>query len=67
MALTDIKAKAAKPEVKAYKLTDGAGMFLLVHPNGSKYWRFQYRYDGKQKMLAIGVYPDVTLAEARKR
>lgn len=67
MALTDIKAKAAKPEAKAYKVTDGAGMFLLVHPNGSKYWRFQYRYDGKQKTLALGVYPDVSLAEARKR
>ncbi|WP_252408130.1 Arm DNA-binding domain-containing protein, partial [Escherichia coli] len=38
-------------------MTDGGGMHLLVHPNGSKYWRLQYRYEGKQKMLALGVYP----------
>ncbi|KEN37594.1 hypothetical protein AC78_4457 [Escherichia coli 7-233-03_S4_C1] len=42
-------------------------MHLLVHPNGSKYWRLQYRFDGKQKMLALGVYPDVSLADARTR
>lgn len=43
MALTDAKIRAAKPTDKAYKLTDGAGMFLLVHPNGSRYWRLRYR------------------------
>ncbi|MCZ5473070.1 tyrosine-type recombinase/integrase [Escherichia coli] len=48
-------------------MTDGGGMHLLVHPNGSKYWRLQYRYEGKQKMLALGVYPDVSLADARTR
>ena len=42
-------------------------MHLLVHPNGSKYWRLQYRYEGKQKMLALGVYPEITLADARVR
>lgn len=42
-------------------------MHLLVHPSGSKYWHLQYRYDGKQKMLALGVYPEITLAEARAR
>lgn len=52
---------------KQYKLTDGNGMHLLVHPNGSKYWRLQYRFDGKQKMLALGVYPEITLADARSR
>ena len=67
MALTDIKVRAAKPTDKQYKLTDGNGMHLLVHPNGSKYWRLQYRFGGKQKMLALGVYPDVSLADARAR
>ena len=67
MALTDIKVRTAKPTDKQYKLTDGHGMHLLVHPNGSKYWRLQYRYDGKQKMLALGVYPEITLADARAR
>ncbi|HAX4192565.1 TPA: tyrosine-type recombinase/integrase [Escherichia coli] len=67
MALTDIKVRTAKPTDKQYKLTDGSGMHLLVHPNGSKYWCLQYRFDGKQKMLALGVYPDVSLADARTR
>ncbi|MHC0025670.1 tyrosine-type recombinase/integrase [Enterobacter vonholyi] len=67
MALTDIKFRTAKPMDKQYKLTDGNGMHLLVHPNGSKYWRLQYRFDGKQKMLALGVYPEITLADARSR
>ena len=67
MALTDIKVRTAKPTDKQYKLTDGSGMHLLVHPNGSKYWRLQYRFDGKQKMLALDVYPDVSLADARTR
>jgi len=67
MALTDIKVRTAKPTDKQYKLTDGSGMHLLVHPNGSKYWRLQYRFAGKQKMLALGVYPEVSLADARAR
>ncbi|HGO5518625.1 TPA: tyrosine-type recombinase/integrase [Klebsiella michiganensis] len=67
MALTDIKVRTAKPTDKQYKLTDGSGMHLLVHPNGSNYWRLQYRFGGKQKMLALGVYPEVSLADARAR
>ncbi|MEQ9904143.1 tyrosine-type recombinase/integrase [Pectobacterium aroidearum] len=67
MALTDIKVRTAKPADKQYKITDGNGMHLLIHPNGSKYWRLQYRFGGKQKMLALGVYPDVSLADARAR
>lgn len=54
MALSDVKVRSAKPEAKAYKLTDGDGMVLLVHPNGSKYWRLRYRFGGKEKMLALG-------------
>ncbi|EPM2128568.1 TPA: DUF4102 domain-containing protein, partial [Escherichia coli] len=67
MALTDAKIRAAKPTDKAYKLTDGASMFLLVHPNGSRYWRLRYRILGKEKTLALGVYPEVSLSEARTK
>ncbi|MEK2483546.1 integrase arm-type DNA-binding domain-containing protein [Providencia stuartii] len=67
MPLTDVKVRTAKPGDKPVKLSDGDGMHLLVHPNGSKYWRLQYRFDGKQKMLALGVYPEVSLADARQR
>ncbi|HDR9929789.1 TPA: DUF4102 domain-containing protein, partial [Escherichia coli 3350-73 (13a)] len=51
MALTDVKVRNAKPADKPVKLTDGNGMHLLIHPNGSKYWRLQYRFAGKQKLL----------------
>ncbi|EDJ9063144.1 integrase [Salmonella enterica subsp. arizonae] len=67
MALSDVKVRSAKPEAKAYKLTDGDGLILLVHPNGSKYWRLRYRFGGKEKMLALGKYPEVSLADARAR
>lgn len=67
MTLTDVKVRNAKPTEKPVKLTDGGGMHLLVHPSGSKYWRLQYRFSGKQKMLALGVYPEVSLSEARRR
>lgn len=67
MALTDVKVRNAKPTDKPVKLTDGNGMHLLIHPNGSKYWRLQYRFAGKQKLLALGVYPAVSLADARNR
>ena len=61
MALTDMEVKKAKATDKPVKLTDGGGLFLLVQPNGAKYWRFAYRFVGKQKTLALGVYPDVPL------
>lgn len=67
MTLTDIKVKTAKPKDKPYKLADGGGMYLLINTNGSKYWRMKYRFAGKEKMLSIGVYPDVTLADAREK
>lgn len=66
MALTDTKVRSAKPEEKEYSLVDGDGMFLLVKPNGSRYWRFRFRFGGKQHLMAFGVYPDVSLADARK-
>lgn len=65
MALTDAKIRAAKPDIKPYKIPDTGNMFLLIHPNGSRYWRLRYRHQGKEKTLALGVYPDVSLAEAR--
>lgn len=65
MPLTDQAIKAAKPKDKPYRLTDERGMYLEVHPNGSRYWRLKYRYAGKEKRLAIGVYPEVSLKEAR--
>lgn len=67
MALNDVQIRAAKPTDKQYKLTDGEGMLLLVHPNGSKYWRLNYRFGSKQKTLALGVYPTTTLAMAREK
>src|SRR3569833_141779 len=62
MKLNDIAVRKAKPEAKPYKMADGGGMYLEVMPNGSKYWRLKYRFNGKEKRLALGVYPDVPLA-----
>lgn len=62
-----MQIRRAKPEAKAYTLGDGQGLSLLVEPNGSKSWRFRYRYAGKPKMISLGVYPTITLAEARAR
>lgn len=67
MKLTARQVSTAKPTDKPYKLSDGGGLYLLVNPNGSRYWRMKYRYAGKEKLLSIGVYPDVTLAEARDK
>jgi integrase len=67
MPLTDMQAKKAAPKDKPYRLTDGAGMYLEISPAGGKYWRLKFRVDGKEKRLALGVYPEVTLGEARIR
>lgn len=67
MPLTDTAVRNAKPETKPRKLADEKGLFLLVHSNGSKYWRFKYRFGGREKLLALGVYPDISLADARQR
>lgn len=64
--LSALTVKQAKPKEKPYKLSDGKGLNLEVRPNGSKYWRLSYRYQQKQKTLALGVYPVVSLAEARE-
>lgn len=67
MALTDIQVKSATPREKPYKLADSGGMHLLINPNGSKYWRMKYRIAGKEKYLPLGVYPEVSLKEARAK
>lgn len=67
MPLTDNAIKALKPKDKPYKASDEKGLFLLVNTNGSRYWRFKYRFGGKEQLLAIGVYPDVSLKEARNK
>ncbi|MEN3748683.1 integrase arm-type DNA-binding domain-containing protein [Sphingomonas sp. HF-S3] len=65
MALSAIAIRNAQPRSKPYKLSDGHSLFLLVMPNGAKYWRFRYRLLEKQKLLALGVWPEVSLADAR--
>lgn len=65
--LTESSVKKAKPTEKQFKLSDGGGLYLLVHSNGSKYWRFDFRFDGKQKSSSLGVWPEVTLAAARSK
>lgn len=67
MPLTDVAVRAAKPKEKPYKLADERGLFLLVNPSGSKYWRWKFRVDGKEKLLSFGTYPDVGLREAREK
>jgi integrase len=67
VSLTDAKVRTAKPKDKPYKLTDERGMYLYIAPGGGKLWRFNYAFDGKQKTLAIGPYPEITLADARER
>ena len=64
-ALTDRKILNAKSKDKQYKIFDGKGLFVLIHPNGSKYFRWEYKFEGKRKTLALGVYPQTTLKQAR--
>ena len=66
MKLTDLACKAAKADIKTRRLFDGNGLYLEVTTTGRKYWRLKYRYGGKEKRYAIGVYPGVTLSEARE-
>lgn len=65
--LTNVAIKNAKPKSKPYKLSDGHGLHILVNPNGSKYWRHNFRYAGKHQTEALGVYPEISLAEAREK
>lgn len=65
MPLTDATIRVLKPKVKPYKVSDFEGQFMTVKPTGSRLWHFKYRIDGKEKLLSIGVYPEITLAQAR--
>ncbi|MFT4054776.1 MAG: integrase arm-type DNA-binding domain-containing protein [Novosphingobium sp.] len=67
MALTDVAIRNAKPRAKPYKMGDALGLFLLVQPTGGKLWRFKYRIHGKERKLALGIYPETGLADARRK
>lgn len=67
MPLTDVVVRNAKPSEKAQRLFDGGGLYLEISPAGGKWWRLKYRFDGKEKRLSLGVYPDISLKEARDR
>ena len=67
MPLTDIAIRSAKPLEKPQRLFDGGGLYLEISPAGGKWWRFKYRFEGKEKRLSLGTYPDIGLKEARER
>ncbi len=67
MPLTDVSIRNAKPAEKPYKMFDERGLYLEVAPSGGKWWRFKYRFEGKEKRISLGTYPDVTLKDARER
>ncbi|MBN2056792.1 DUF4102 domain-containing protein [bacterium] len=67
MKLTNTAVRAAKPGKKTRRLFDGKGSYVEVAPKGGKWWRFKYRFAGKEKRLSLGVYPDVSLKQARER
>lgn len=67
MPLTDLEVRRAASREKTYRISDGRGMYLEITPGGGKYWRLKYRFNDREKRLALGVYPDVTLAHARRK
>ena len=67
MPLSDTTLRTAKPQAKPHKMADGGGLFLLVAPTGGKWWRYSYRFDGKQKTISLGIYPDISLKDAREK
>lgn len=67
MPLSDTAVRNAKPREKAFKLYDEDGLFIIVRPNGGKWWRFRYQLDGKTKELSVGTYPEIALKDARER
>jgi hypothetical protein len=67
MKLTALRCNRAKPKEKPYKLSAGRGLYLEVMPNGRKYWRMKYRFAGKERRLALGVYPETSLKDADEK
>ena len=67
MALTDTAIRLARPRERVYRLNDGRGLCILIQTNGAKWWRFRYRWQGREQMLSLGTYPDTPLLEARKQ
>ena len=67
MALTETLIRQTTPGPKPVKLFDGRGLYLLLNPNGSRWWRFKYRFEGREKLISLGTYPDVGLKLARDR
>ena len=67
MPLSVVAISKAKPKDKPYKMFDGGGLYLFVQPTGAKWWRYKYRFAGKEKVLPIGVFPEVDLRAARDR
>lgn len=67
MPLTDKSVRALKPRERPYKKNDGKGLYLIVRPDGAKWWRFRYQWRGREKLLSLGTYPTVTLARAREK
>jgi hypothetical protein len=65
--LTDVTIRNTKPTDKDQRLNDGGGLYVLVKPNGAKWWRFDYTIERKRKTLSVGVYPSTTLADARRK
>src|SRR5450759_7943 len=65
--LSDTQVSKAKSKEKQYKMADGGGLYLLVTPTGGKLWRLKYRFANKEKMLSFGIYPALSLADARHR
>ena len=65
--LADVALRQAKSKDKSYKLSDGGGLYILINPNGSKYWRLKYRFGGKEKTLSLGVYPNVSASRVREK
>jgi Arm domain-containing DNA-binding protein len=65
--LTDTAGRNAKPREKPYKLTDGGGLYVIVNPNGSRWWSFQYRVQAREKLISLRAYPEISLREARER
>jgi hypothetical protein len=67
LSLTESRLRHLKPWSRVRKISDGGGLYMMVVPTGGRYWRYNFRYDGKQKTIALGIYPDVSLDRARAR